>query len=163
MKEIERKFFDIDKYKLDEEWEGQQGLYNEYAYVLAEARKNHGEAEAHLEYVEAEVSLDIRNNPAKYNLDKITEDVVNKATVVAKKTRQAQQAVIDAKFAMDKALADVTTLDHRKKALEDLVKLFLGDYFSRPKAPTQEHRQKMEEIERKSAYRMKRREMNDDD
>lgn len=143
-------FFDIDPNALDKEWVNQPRLYYTYASEAAEARDAWERAkaekevmEAEMEEAEAEVSLKIRRNPDGYNLEKVTEDCIKKTVLLQAEYKaaqrllfQAQQKVIKAKSKLDLAEVAVKTLDHKKAALEDLVRLRLANYYAEPRDPS---------------------------
>lgn len=131
-------FFNIDPNNLDKEWIEQPGLFFTWASKLADARRDHEDAKSELDVVRAELSRDIREDPETYGITKLTEAVV--ALVIPE-----QQEYIDAAKALSKARhrqdiyqAAVNALDHRKRALENLVDLHGQNYFAKPKAATPE-------------------------
>lgn len=128
-------FAQIDKFNLDQEWIDQPRLYFTYAERLAEAREKYERMVSQRDLVEAQLDRDIRKNPMDYGLEKITEPAVEKAVLLDKGRMKAHEAVVRAKYTVEVLAAKVTALDHRKKALENLVSLFLANYFSEPKPP----------------------------
>lgn len=150
-------FLEIDEHRLHEEWMNQPRLYFRWAEKLAEAKQRLEEAKAELELVRAELDYEVRSNPEQYNLDKITEAVV-KATVNAQERyREAERAVISCKHAVDVHQAAVNALDHRKRALQGLVELFLANYFAVPRAPDTRTHGELEEFAKDDVRRRGRR------
>lgn len=141
--------FDLDQNRLDEEWLGQSKLYMTYASQLADARAEWERAKASRDLVSAELDRDIRSNPDKYDLVKITEGGVEKTIITQRGFQTSNEAVIKAKHKVDLLQATVEALDHRKKSLEALVSLWIGSYFSDPKAP-KEGREKVDEITKRN-------------
>jgi hypothetical protein len=134
MKSNEPDFFEIDKNQLDREWVRQPGLYHKYALQLADAKRDFEQAKTAVDLAEASADSDIRERPQKYGIEKVTEAAV-KATVAGHKAvKEAIAALHEARHKVDVLQAAVTTLDHRKKALENLVDLRLADYFAEPRA-----------------------------
>ncbi len=145
MKELE--FFEIDKDRLDEEWVNHVKTFHKLAIVSADAREELERAKANEEMVKdelkavvAELDLDIRSNPSKYGLEKVTEGAIEKVVILQSKHAKAQKKVYKARQQCIKAQHDsnvadaaVKTMDHKKKALEDLVTLQGRDYFSSPR------------------------------
>lgn len=142
---------------LDTEWVEQPRLRFRYGADLADAKRSVSEAKAELELTTAELELAIRSNPAGFGLDsKVTEGAV-KATVLSQEGyTKAKNALIQAQHDVDVLDAAVSAIDHRKKALEDLVALFLAGYFARPTAPSGA-KDRMAEVS-KQAVRQKGRE-----
>ena len=126
-------FFRIDQNRLDAEWLKQPQLYYEYAVILADAKEALGRARAKREVVVAEIDKDVRLRPEKYGVEKITEGVVEKTVILQERYQVANKGVIGAKHDVDIAQAAVDTLDHRKRALQDLVQLRMANYFSEPR------------------------------
>ncbi len=147
--------FDLDKDALDEEWIAQPRLYHEHAEKLADARTEWERNKSNLEVVEAELDKDIRLNPSKYELEKITEPVVEKTIALQSRHQKAKRATTDAKHKVDLIQAVVDALDHRKKALENLVQLRLANYFSEPRVKGEAGRA-MKEAEEDKAFSRRR-------
>lgn len=127
--------FAIDPHRLDEEWIKQPSLYRKWARQLANAREEWERAKAQRDVVTAEIDKAIRFNPEEYGLEKITEPSVEKTILLQKRYQRAHAVVVEAKHKVDLLEANVSALDHRKRALEKLVDLFLSDYFSKPREP----------------------------
>lgn len=127
-------FFDLDMHRLDEEWLRQPRLYHDYAVKLADARATWERAKAAREVVQAELDRDARRSPSLFGLDKVTEPAVEKAVLLHKRYQKANEEVIIAKHEMDVLQAAVDTLEHKKKALENMVSLHGRDYFAVPRA-----------------------------
>lgn len=145
-------FVQIDENRLDYEWVRQPGLYHEWALKVAEAKERHAQAKVELDLVRAELDHEIRTHPSRYNLEKVTETVVETTTIRQKEYQVALAVMNKAKYEMDVFQAAVEALDHKKKALENLVSLRLSDYFSEPKAP-KGRRDEVSEMEMKALRR----------
>lgn len=131
----ESDLFDIDPNALDDEWIHQSRYYLEAATSLADARYRHEKAKSSLELVVAELDRDVRLHPDKYGVSKITEGTVEKTIILQKPYQKATTEVITAKHTMDIWAAKVHALEHKKSALENMVKLRLNEYYSEPIAP----------------------------
>lgn len=145
-------FYEIDQYNLDKEWLEQPKLYHEHAIDLVNARKGLEQKKGDFDVVKAELSQTIRGDPAKYGIDKVTEAVVANMIILQREYETANDAVIDARHNVDIYQAAVTTIDHRKRALESLVTLHGQDYFSAPKSKSVS-RDQVDEIEQKAVAR----------
>lgn len=126
-------FIEIDPLRLDEEWLRQPELYLDYAERLAEAKKLHAQAKAQLDLTNAKLYTDICERPSYYGLMKTTKDLVDAVITQEEDFQKATQALIKAKYNMDLLDAAVTALDHRKKALENMVWLHGQSYFATPR------------------------------
>lgn len=142
-------FFDLDPNHLDDEWLSQPKIYYEQAVRLADARAEHEKAKsAHdvakndRDDVAAELDLKIRKDPITYGLEKVTEPAIDKCVRLQPEFKEGTKEIYRSKDRINKAAAEVgqlealvSALDHRKKALEKLVELWMANYFSMPKEP----------------------------
>lgn len=151
-----RGYADIDKHRLDEEWVDHVKLYAEVAEQLAEARFRLAEAKGKVEFVEAELAMKIRANPDKYRIEgKLTEKAIEVRVLVSKVRQEAVKEKNEAQHAVDVLQGASDLLEHRKKALENLVVLHGRDYFSAPsqKGLNQEVRDRLEDTSTRKAFR----------
>lgn len=153
--------FQIDVNRLDEEWVRQPELYRRYAEAAADAKRVHEEAKNDLEVIRADVEQMVRKNPESFGLAKTTEGAIKTAIDLNEKVREAEEAVIEARHAMDVMQAAVGALDHRKSALGDLVRLFLADYFSKPQVD-EGSKEAVDDMEKRRTRRSQRRSRDDD-
>jgi len=129
-------FLDIDPMRLDEEWLKQPKLYFEWATKLADTRREQDNAKIQLDLAIAQTDSRIRRKPDQFGLpEKPTESAINAKVGLADSVQEAKQALLDAKHAVDVAQAAVTALEHRKRALTELVELHSSNYFAEPKLP----------------------------
>ncbi len=152
--------FVLDQHNLDVEWVRQAKLFYIHAMRLASARQDHELAKSRREVVEAELDRDIRLQPKKFDLEKVTEAAVAKAIVLHDRYQLANVEVIRAKYKVDMLEAAVHGLEHKKKGLEKMVDLFLSNYWAEPKGSLQ-GRDKVKEMQRDAAFSPKKRERND--
>lgn len=138
---------EIDETRLDEAWIAQPKLYYKYAKQLANARtvveeiKNQQEIiKTDIDNVKATLDMSIRNNPDGYGIGKTTETAIKNAVSVQPEYKEimetynaSQKKLVEAKNEADVLQALVTALDHKKSALENLVRLHGQNYFSSPK------------------------------
>ena len=145
-----------DKNNLDEEWVKQPKLFTDWAIEAAAARLDYDEAKADVDVVRADISLDVRTNPEKYDIEKITEKAIDAAIVLDAAYVKAMHKLRKAKHRFEVASALVSGLEQRKSSLENLVKLRLANYFAEPQAP-KECREEMEEMKKDRAFHPRRR------
>lgn len=145
----EKSFLDIDINQLDVEWLKQPKLYERYAERLADAKRDLEIAKSELEVTRAELDQDIRDRPDAYDLGKVTEPAIANVILTEKEYRRSRKKVIECKHFVDVLDAMVTALDHRKKALENLVFLHGQSYFASPRASAEQHGE-MEEMRKRS-------------
>lgn len=132
-KENREAIVEIDPMELDREWVRQPRLVMKYAEQLAAANERLDAAKADFDATKAEIDRDIRADPDRFGISKITETTVANAIVLQDDYRDAQDDVIKRKYERDLLQAVVNALEHRKRALEGLVSLHGMDYFSSPK------------------------------
>jgi len=165
VEEIDSSFLEIDQDSLDDEWVAQPELFHKYSTKEAWFEKKLDEAKAELDVVKAEKDKRIRTNPDKYGIKKTTDKAIDAVLVQQEDVQEAIQAVTDAKYQYNIARAARIALDHRKAALESLVKLHGQNYFSTPQAG-ETSREVVDDIERSSRRKkqaIKRRKDDDED
>lgn len=151
----------IDPMRLDYEWVRQPALYHEYSVKVAEARRDADRAKAKVDVAKAEAELDIRANPKEYGHEKVTEALVTALVAVHPQVKAAVRSHLDAKHDADILQAAVNALDHKKRALENLVELHGRDYFSQPVAHSPAGREAMGEATKTAARRRTQRQRDD--
>jgi len=153
------KDINIDEQALDVECLEQPRITLQYAKWVADMERKKDRAKERVDVVKAELDKDIRNNPDKYGLAKITEGAVQNTIILQPEYREAQEAYIEAKHESDIAKAAMRAVDTKKTALENLVKLFGLSYFAGPSAPrnlAEERAKKQRESNQKVAKAMRR-------
>ena len=124
--------YSIDKYKLDEACQNQVEYIEEATYEAAMSRIGVEKAKAELEQSKAAADIEVRNDPGKFSLAKVTEGTVSAAVTKHPSVVLAHQTYLEARKSMVKWDAAVQTLEHRKKSLESLVYLQGQGYYSNP-------------------------------
>ena len=147
-----RSFLEIDKFALDEEWIKQPGLYFEWAERVASARQSLDLAKAQLDVKRAEVSLKVRSRKVA-DKAKPTEALINTMIETDLTYQEAQNKVIRLKHRVDVLSGMVTALDHRKKALENIVQLDGRQYFAQPVAKDRDAQDRMATAKQKAVLR----------
>jgi len=125
----------IDESALDVEWLEQPRLMARYCQHAAECKKELDHAKEALEVKKAELDKDIRSTPDLYDIGKITETVVQNTITTQTDYQQAMTEFIQAKYEYEMAQAAVRSIDQKKTALENLVKLHGMSYFAGPSVP----------------------------
>ncbi len=143
----------IDLDRLEVEWQAQPKLYYDFAAELAAARRDMRTAENRLPVIKAEAAKLIRTEPDRFGLTKLTEAIVSENVVLQEAVQEAQSELNDEKYRVDMLAGMVTAMDHRKKTLEKEVDLWLANYFASPRASSEVSREKIDELEKRSARR----------
>lgn len=130
----------IDPHKLDEEWLKQPALYMKYSEMASKAQKLKDELKERVEVIKAGIDQLVRENPEKYNAPtdkkgeiKITEAWITGAIIRDGRYQEAVKEYNEALYEFNILSAAVKSFDHKKKALEGMVQLWQGSYFSVPK------------------------------
>lgn len=127
--------FEIDDLRLPWEWNRQASLVYRYGEHLADCQRALDEARGRLELAKAEADAEIRRDPGKYGLEKITEKAVEAIVPTTEGYQAANRAVLDTRHDLDLARAACSALDHKKRALEKLVDLHLSGWYAEPRDP----------------------------
>jgi len=126
----------IDPEALDTEWLKQPALYAKYGTLEARASDEVKNAQGCLDVLEAELRKKIVGNPAEYTgVSKPNLDTVNAVIATDPEIQKARKNVQEAQYEQSIFKIAVKAMDMKKTALENLVKLLLGNYFSGPQAP----------------------------
>lgn len=142
---------EINPEALDVEWVKQPSLYMKYSEQLAGLRDRVDRLKEKFDVLDAGLGLKIRQDPARYGLDKLTEGGVQ--TVIA--TNEAHLSLSDematARYEYEVMQAAVRAMDQKKSALENLVRLHGSSYFAGPSVPRDLGAEWVKEAERTSA------------
>ncbi len=134
-KKMDRDLDDLlqpDKYALDKEWVE----HSDYVYMFldeqAESRIKMDAAKDNIEVVKAELDSQIRKEPSKFGLEKLTETLISNTIILLEEYGNALKQYLDAKEEYYKASNVCTAMEHRKSALENLVVLHGRGYWADP-------------------------------
>jgi len=132
--------FPIDRMALDVEWETQHELFRHYASKLAEEQVNLDGWKDHLERTRAELDKEIRKG---YDVagKKCTEAMVTADILLHPDYQSAQAGMRECQSEFLQLKADVSALEQRKVALENLVRLFGQEYYAQPSLTDKEREQ----------------------
>lgn len=137
-----KKDLEIDKYALDAECMDQPRKFMEWSENLADAMAELDRADQKLDVKKAQVEQDIRKDPDKYYVDKVTDASVKAAVTVDGQVKEAHEAWVQAKHQVGILMAARGAMEQRRSMLENLVKLFLSGYWADPKVKP-EHKETM--------------------
>ncbi len=149
----------IDKFSLDIEWEKQSQLYLKYSEMLAEYETRRDKLKDLIEVEKAEIEKEIREFPEEYGLKaKPTEGSIKAVVSTDKKIKKMKKKYFQ--FIKQSKIwgALVKSLDHKKKALENLTQLHLAGYYSTPNHSLNNKyvKENSEEIRKKQNGNLKR-------
>lgn len=125
----------IDESGLDVEWLRQPKLMFFYTKMVAELRRTLDRRKERLNIVKAELDKKIRQNPADFDIEKITETAVSNTILTQEAYKEASADIIDTNYELSIAQAAVSALNDKRTALENLVRLYGQQYFAGPSVP----------------------------
>lgn len=128
----------IDETALDVEFLEQPNLVMKYSKLCAQANLDMALEQERFNLVKSDLDYRIRSTPAKFGIDasvKITEAVVLGTILQQDEYQEANKKYLTAKYEYETIRGAVSALEHRKSALENLVKLFGQSYFAGPSIP----------------------------
>lgn len=123
----------IDQLALDKECVQLPSDYLKYALAAADLKQMVDERKSYLDTVEADMAKRVRDRPAKYGLEKVTEAAIREAVQTSQQYQKALTELNHAKHTLDRAQAVVWALEHKKRSLVLLVDLHGMGYFADPK------------------------------
>ena len=118
----------IDRYGLAEECAGQAVFFCEVAEQMPQLKADAFAAKSRLKYVEGDLDIKMRNDPAKYGLPKCTDTTIASAVAAHEDTRAAKAALNDATYLVDCLGAVLEAVADRKSMIRDLVELFKKEF-----------------------------------
>ncbi len=119
----------IDESILDKEWILHPKLYMKWLEYEANCSNKVDKLKSELELLEAT----LYNFILKNNEKKPTEKAIESEIIANKEYQDLNSKLIEAKFELKIASGAVSAFDHRKKALERLVDLYIVGYNAEPK------------------------------
>jgi len=127
------KDFNIDIDSLDREWLEHSNKYVILTCELADAIQEKSEEAETVKIVQADLILSARESGEELIGVKPTDSTVNAWVAVHPDYKSAKQRLIEAEHVVNILQGKVTAMGHRKNALENLVDLWQGGYFSSPR------------------------------
>jgi len=141
----------INRNELDLEWLRQPELIGKYSRELAQAQLELDKLDERISVITAEKELEIRTNPEKFGLEKITEGALKTILQMDKELIGMRNAISEKKFEVNILSGALKALDNKKKALENIVTLHGQQYFASPSSPLDINRESIKEHKKESA------------
>lgn len=124
----------IDQDNLDLEWMDQPGLIMKYAEALADAKDELDRLKREEQIIRSEIALDVRQDPKAYDItDKLTEAMVKEAVECSEEVDEIFKKILKKSHEVAILGGAVKSIDVKKTALENLVRLHGQNYFSSPR------------------------------
>ena len=120
----------IDKLNLDEQWIEWDKMCEDHHldYANAVYAKDKFKNDELAPYL-AELELEIRNDPERFGLKKVTDKAIEAALLHDDKAKELREQLMELERDINEATAVGFRLSHRAKALEFVSKLFFRDYY----------------------------------
>jgi hypothetical protein len=125
----------VDKDRLDLEWEKQPQLYMDWADLHARASNLREKIKTQIEQKEAEIDQRIRTNPSNFGIDKVTESAIKSAI---KRNDGYTGLIADQDrvgLLINRLSAVVASMSQKKSALENLTELCLAGFYNSASGP----------------------------
>ena len=120
----------VNKFALDKGLEEQPDLFLDWATEHAEAIGERNELKYELdEKIKPKLDLEIRKDPKKFRLEKITESVVFSTILLQREYGRVSEKLMRANNRVNKLLAVREAFDHRRSSLKYLADLWVRDYY----------------------------------
>lgn len=120
----------INKFALEEALEEQADLFLDWATEHADAVGKRNELKHELdEKIRPKLDLEIRKNPRKFGLEKITESVVNSTILQDEMYSTVSEKLMKANNQVNRLLAVRDAFCHRQSSLKYLVELWTRNYY----------------------------------
>ncbi len=142
---------EINPEALDVEWVKQAALFGHYCEMQAVARDKVDRLKEKMEVLDAGLGLKIRSNPASFGLEKITEASVQAVILLSKEHQDLAEQQAQARYDLEIMQSAVRSLDQKKSALENLVRLQGQNYFAGPSVPRNIGKEWVKQAERNGA------------
>lgn len=126
---------DIDPVALDIEWLNQPQRFMKYSQEMAELKKELDLLKQKLKVLESKLILRANENGKVLFDAKPTVAMVDSWVKTQEEHIDLTEQIIEKEYELNLLSNAVTAFNQRKSSLENLVKLFLADYFSGPKEP----------------------------
>lgn len=129
MSEDRERIVTIDENRLDEEVIEHAKKVIQHGDLEAEYRHRHAQAKAKLDLTLAELKHKIRKSPLDYELEgRTSNDMIEEAAVRQEEYQKQLRILNTRKYELDLASSAVNALEHRKRMIEDRIRLIELDW-----------------------------------
>ncbi len=123
----------IDQNALDVECLNQAKIFMKWSRRYTDARKERDVAKRLTTIIRAEMSQAVRIAPSEYGLEKVTEGGVQNVVESCKQVSDADNSLIENQRNTNLLESAKDSMYQRKEMLQELVKLYLSDYWADPR------------------------------
>ena len=108
----------VDLYDLHGEWQRQPHLRMKWGEAHAQAVFDHRQARKSRNVIKAEVQLEVRSNPSKFNVEKITDKSVEAAVMLDKRVQDAETDLASAERDENILYSQVRAIESKRESLK---------------------------------------------
>lgn len=126
----------VDELNLQEECVQLPSQYLRASYQAAELRNELAVNEIKFKSAEAELSKNVRDNPGKYGIEKVTVASVDDVVSASKELSVIRGAMQATRHELDRAQGLMSALEIKKRSLTNLVSLYSMSYQGTIKKPS---------------------------
>jgi len=145
----------INIYDLEEDCAGHSNCFLQAALFLSEVALLASKSDLLLKELRAEIAIEVRSNPEKYGIQKITEAQITEAVDTAKYVKEILRLRSECQSLKANADAFVQAFEHRRSMLNNEVQLYLSK-LSEPNATIKRKDTLAKITEKKEQKRTKR-------
>jgi len=129
---IEQSQIDIKIHKdhLEDDWENHSELALFYHIQLANSIKERDSLKEQVSNKEASLAIEIRKDPKLFGVEKVTENAIFELSKTNKPLYDLRNNLLELDYQVNLLKGVTIAFDHRKKALEEEVSLYIAGYFS---------------------------------
>lgn len=143
----------IDMNNLDLEWNRQSRIFGAYAKELAQAELAVKKSHERVKQLRSELILESKSHPNKLPGGKATADASEAYYRTDQRYIDVKDEMINAEYERDVLQSAVSALNHKKVALENLVKLHGQSYFAGPSVPLEVGREWVKDTDERARQR----------
>lgn len=120
----------VDEFSLVNECKNQPFFYKDVGKLHVVAKTVMKKAKSFLKIKYADISLDVRKNPKKYGLDKVTESSLDATVITQKECKEAEEEMFQAEEDAEYLGVLLESATQRKSMIRDLVALYCKNYYA---------------------------------
>jgi hypothetical protein len=128
----------LNEMELETECANQPLVYEEIGGILTEVEAHAKIAKNTVDFVWADTSTSVRNDPIKFGIPKVTEEAVKNAVTASQAYQQAQKDLIEIERLAKYIKVLLVASEQRKSSLNNLVMLYVHNYYGAQQPKMQE-------------------------
>jgi len=121
---------EVDRNELELEEEKQSSIHLEVGELRVEAKSAVRQLETDIKFLRSDLDAEIRKDPGKFGIEKITGVAVDSAIMRNEEYRNLENKLVEAQTVSDHFQILLSTVEERKSLLKDLVSLYIYNYYS---------------------------------